>query len=126
MTPPLDTAALRKLLEAATPGPWHLYAKHKLVICKEDDFSIGQMSAGYPQAPLKEQEANAALIVAMRNALPALLDRLKELERDAARWRFVVSARNRTDIELASIDPTQPDEDFIAAIDAAMAEERKE
>lgn len=81
---------LRKLHEAATPGPWltqderdGMYAVWTrqphigtLALCQYEDIN--------GEFPAKD---NAALIVAMRNALPDLLDTIDRLtrERDEAR-----------------------------------------
>ena len=74
----IDTAALRALEQAATPGPWewnydaidecaHLYnGKQAIAYCYDEDG------------------ANFTAIAAMRNAMPAFLDEL-----DAARARIV-------------------------------------
>lgn len=58
----MDVEELRRLEAAATPGPWEKLHEY-----------WGQHS----QAPFSEQDANEALIVAMRNALPELLDLLE-------------------------------------------------
>lgn len=88
---------LRALLAKATPGPWRLrltdlerpdYAeidgdRHgalaTVVYRMEDDKRFGKNSP--------ENEANAALIVAAINALPALLDRLEKAEGELAEAR---------------------------------------
>lgn len=86
MTAPLtpeQLADLRRLLEAATAGEW------EAVI--DDDVApwvrahIGGAAVAVCEAAMRDasSDADAALIVAMRNALPALLDAARE--RDEAR-----------------------------------------
>lgn len=90
----MNTEKLRELLGAATPGPWSVVADpshyHTLSTVVGGyrglrDFQFRAEIGG--QASWKEQEANAALIVAAVNALPALLARLEAAERvvEAAR-----------------------------------------
>lgn len=66
------TAKLRALLEKATPGPWN--------VRPNDD--AGQVRAGVRVLALtagEQRMSDAALIVAMRNELPAILDALDAL-----------------------------------------------
>jgi hypothetical protein len=58
---PIDT--LRKLLEAGTPGPWYVSATDFL--CSRDRDVVGPVHDLSP--------TDVALIVALRNAAPALL-----------------------------------------------------
>lgn len=91
-----DIAALRALEKAATPGPWliesdgivtsaalpppeHWPGEHSEIIGSTDVRRIVQTDSGY----YPPREADAALIVAMRNALPALLDALDEATKPA-------------------------------------------
>ena len=75
----IDTKPLRELMQKATPGPWCHFGPHR--------DAIGYMPDGkYEDVPWynasKQSDGNdAALIVAMRNELPALLDRIERLER---------------------------------------------
>lgn len=72
--PPLDVARLRRMLEAATPGPW----KSPEGWCiQSPKYAVAITTRG------PGQKRDAALIVAARNALPALLDAAEE--RDALR-----------------------------------------
>lgn len=69
----IDIDELRKLLAAATPGPWVL---NNIVvsayICRSTDGHAFESILGL---------TNAELIVAVVNALPELLDRLERYER---------------------------------------------
>lgn len=69
-----DIATLRKLLAEATPGPW------------DEDTCLIQacaFSGGHAHAEFIEP-TDATLIVALRNAAPALLDELERLRAEAA------------------------------------------
>lgn len=73
MTPPLDVAALRALLEAGTPGPWSLDpCSNGGAILRRGQDSVRHMQSHLQIAP----ESDAELIVAAVNALPALLAEL--------------------------------------------------
>lgn len=82
-------ARLRKALAMATPGPWRIYhsGAPRTISADYGDINciIAHTSAGkraWAAAP--HGEANAALIVATVNALPALLDLIEQhLEPDA-------------------------------------------
>jgi hypothetical protein len=86
MTTPIPTiAALRELLAKATPGEWLVEsreAKHDHAI---NGYGWDELATVYGREVVDEEgdaegRANAELIVAMRNALPALLDRLEAAE----------------------------------------------
>lgn len=91
MTTTETIAKLRKLLAEATPGPWETDAWPRVDDVSEDVHFIrgvgqqkNQWIASCPEADdgvqLLRNMDNAELIVAMRNELPALLDRLEKLE----------------------------------------------
>lgn len=70
---------LRGLAEKATPGPWHYAEREGRFLFKIMSASVYVAETSWHDAspiyPTKVgSEANFALIVAMRNALPALLD----------------------------------------------------
>lgn len=80
-------AELERMEKAASPGPWHAFGraedgKMPIVEFGHPDNPTGDYggflygSTGYSPLP----EENAALIAAMRNALPALIARIRELE----------------------------------------------
>lgn len=99
MTRP-DLDALAALLERATPGPWDLgeFDEQGGYDCMTSGISCGPASIDgktygerymepLPPAAQMRMIADAALIVAAVNALPALIARVRELEqeRDEAR-----------------------------------------
>lgn len=97
MTPPEETAALERVLAEATPLPWQALVvddEELLTVLQEDACAITDRVAGLiftqavpganghgqtlatinaRRATLEQDKANAALIVAAVNALPALL-----------------------------------------------------
>lgn len=88
MTPALDTAEGRRLLEKATPGPWsEVHGKHASFI-RTLRYSSGEVARcdrwrDEAYGPTEEQsKANAALIVYAVNNLPALLSAVAALERE--------------------------------------------
>lgn len=82
----MTDAELRALVAKATPGPWTCFYKSKY-----DEWHVGVPMAGSSMKwgifddgiRTDNPEADARLIVAAVNALPALLDRLEAAERDA-------------------------------------------
>ena len=91
MTPPVDIAGLRALAEKATPGPWGLDGEPGGDLCT-DDCEVGGFVDGRPVVLLRVNVrrggmANAAFIAAARSAVPALCDRVEELERENAYLR---------------------------------------
>ncbi len=77
---------LRRLEAEATPGEWSY--KSKYVFAGKNCIALTDTD----NAPDRRMEANAALIVAMRNALPELL-RALEAARELADWcEFEVGA----------------------------------
>lgn len=101
MTAPTDQeiAKLRRLLEAATPGPWfvHDFADPRvserpgpqdiMISCSwPDTITIAFMGNGLTGA-LSEARTNATLFVAMRNTLTGLLDAYEARGRAIERLR---------------------------------------
>jgi hypothetical protein len=74
------TDELRALAEAATPGPWEIDWEEN---DGPESYPIGfraEDAVGHDVGNFDGSEADAALIVAACNALPALLDRLDKAE----------------------------------------------
>ena len=102
MTAPLDLAALRALVEQATPLPWahdrsgvfHVESLGPILdedrTRKGNAVGIGRVGDTYPRGDNHPTE-NMALIAAAVNALPALLDELEGLRADAARLDWLQS-----------------------------------
>ena len=75
MTDAVDVEGLRTLLEKAAKGPWRVGPVDDTVVTGPDHLEIAAIDGDYNDPDLwPVMEANAALIVAARNALPALLD----------------------------------------------------
>lgn len=127
---PVDLKELRRLHEAATPGPWCAHTpdwdedtESQMSISMKsymDDSAcyrtvdlIEAYSDFYPEdADYEEAVANVQLIAAARNALPELLDRLEAAEAKVARLRErhtppeIVDEIRRTQAEVATMDPS--------------------
>lgn len=81
-----DTDKLRELLAKATPGPWQaddgdggmwgVFADSADGDCDAISYMLEPTAPGYRSLRPEHDEANAALIVAAVNALPALLSTL--------------------------------------------------
>lgn len=80
-TPTTDTQRLRELLAEATPGPWSTYDAYHIgsnnIRLFHTSYYIG--SIGNSDATKVQNEMDAELIAALRNAAPALLDELDDL-----------------------------------------------
>ena len=82
MTPnELDIDALEALEKAATPGPWKTHLVDDTCICASDGCEVATTcdEDGYNIA-YERMEADAAFIVALRNAAPALIAAYRERE----------------------------------------------
>jgi hypothetical protein len=87
----IDLDRLEELAGAATPGPWKtnvtVFSERDVVITdwlKEGSHLVLadlSFECTYVGLTLEERRANARLIVALRNALPAILAKLREGER---------------------------------------------
>jgi len=85
-----DIAALRALMAKATPGPWATESEEALKVKDSNGDSIAMMYWTHLRGRRISEEvsANASLIAAAVNALPALLS----LAEDAARMRAALEA----------------------------------
>lgn len=115
---------LRELLAKATPGPWKAELARTLVHIAGAG-PVCSISVSPPRVPEKHIRnetvrtagANAALIVAAVNALPALLDRLTTAERERDEARAALEERREfveTRARLAIV-PVEPTEAMLAA-----------
>jgi len=107
----MDTKELRELLEKATPGPWAEHTHY----CSFDYSASRAFGAGpdhlakhsgcaipddHPQAI-----TDAQLIAAAVNTLPALLDRVEELEDAASELLETADLRGDADLPHPEDDP---------------------
>jgi len=106
---PERIAELRALLAKATPGPWAV-GKHKSDVgVAGEDFGAGYPARAGTVASLYDGEyiknprsvEDAALIVAMRNALPALLDAAERLGKVGSAGNMFASTMPTT-VDLAA------------------------
>jgi hypothetical protein len=89
----IDTAKVRKVCEAATPGPWQVYDScswRRIGLAREHKeilWPSTNRSDGHPELDGINREADLEFIVTARTALPEVLDALDaaEKERDEAR-----------------------------------------
>ena len=92
MTDELNLDELERLERAATPGPWtsHRPGRYGEVLATESEWTNGYYGFLVAQScgPL-----NAEFIVAARNALPALIRRIRELEQNLADARNELEMR---------------------------------
>lgn len=96
----LDLEKLERLAKAATPGPWAVDDEStqdfgRLYVAKgRTGKLLGRIAEVFENCLVRdkaERESNAQFIAAARNALPALIARIRELEQDAARLDFIES-----------------------------------
>jgi septal ring factor EnvC (AmiA/AmiB activator) len=105
----IDTNELRRLAQAATPGPWYVTGKlTRYVEARIDGGLIQEVAACGPTKADDgygpQQEANARLIAAANPAaISELIDRLEEAEKELAELRssmkFRTSLIGRTEAE---------------------------
>ena len=75
----VDVAALRKLHEAATPGPWERFGVS--INPRAQHQGSGPERAAKSASFATAYRSDAAFIAALRNAAPALLDAAEALQR---------------------------------------------
>ena len=82
----IDLDELERLAKAATSGPWEVVDAR--VFLDDEDLEIrnGQHCIGFGSG-----EANAAYIVAACNAVPELIARVRELERQREALAFLLA-----------------------------------
>lgn len=93
-----ERTALRALLAAATPEPWRAYSGHdecgaRTVLAPETGVGGGEYDhVGEVYVVVDARPDDVAVIVALRNAAPALIDALDRAERVEAAARAYVAA----------------------------------
>lgn len=141
MTTTLDLDELERLEKAATPGPWAHYGHHttgKLWLYGTADYAnhprIALIEEGlnYGQDVPATESANADLITAMRNALPALIAAARETERmwsmHAEYVRDALAEQARFDaaearIKVLEADIARKDEALRLVLEVGLADE---
>ena len=111
----IDTKELRRLAQAATPGPW--YATGKLTRYVEARIDGGLIQEVAACGPTKadggygpQQEANASLIAAANPAaITELLDRLEAAEKECDALRKGWNDAIRQAMDYAQPAPSVPD-----------------
>lgn len=119
-----DIARLRALEAAASAGPWELdeLDKNGQRVIRQEHIELATFWHHSVGSIEKEMEANAALTVAMRNALPSLLARIEALTVERDQWQSraqtawdQMDADMRRSIEtaIAALEPEVPMSDAI-------------
>ena len=119
-----DIARLRALEAAASAGPWELdeLDKNGQRVIRQEHIELATSWHHSVGSIEKEMEANAALTVAMRNALPSLLARIEALTVERDQWQSraqtawdQMDADMRRSIEtaIAALEPEVPMSDAI-------------
>ncbi len=92
-----DIEKLRELLAAATPGPWkHIPGKRMVFVVAPECHVYSNRDNDDGEGPyhpntIKRWNADAALIVAAVNALPAMCNEIDALRADRDRMREALS-----------------------------------
>jgi len=118
MTRP-DLDALAALLAKATPGPWRAQCGEYGVVIVDGPPS-GPFLIEVTDAPSDgrdQSSADATLIVAAVNTLPALIKRVRELERD--RESAALAMRERAAQACAALKVNRPSDPLANAFDGA-------
>lgn len=90
---PTDLDALAALAREATAGPWFRPIANDTAI-RSDDVDIAQTVGAY-ELEWQRMEADAAYIAAANPAaVLALIARVRELEGDAGRFKWILSRRS--------------------------------
>lgn len=92
-----STAAVTRLIENVTPGPWSLTDRGAGVITSQHESAVA-VACGAGTRTLTEARANAAFIAAARDLVPALL-----AERDAALAEVARLSTPPDDAEVAEL-----------------------
>lgn len=134
---------LRRLAEAATPGPWKECGHARggcscgMVWSRAADLPVAEAWRGDQEAPepAEGSKANAAFIAAANpSAILSLLDELEQYRKDAERYRWLREQEAEQGLAVLHVSgwerpatcwaTTYPDAELLdAAIDAAMAKE---
>lgn len=94
---------LEALLEKATPGPWKrmadTHAPYEVdCVCDNEGRCIASMDSRGAMASPEEMNANGKLIIALRNAAPALIARIRGLEAERTWMDISTAPKDGTEI----------------------------
>ncbi len=95
MSAPVDTGALRELLEKATPGGWKVVIDINGRSCIQGAGSYSV--ADFYQAPAGDARSTAELVALTFNALPALLAEVERRRADEAELVSMLQRWNALD-----------------------------
>lgn len=135
MTP--DLKELERLARAATPGPWTYDGDtwELSAPSRKGKVEIATIETGWTEPMESEQQANIAYILAANPAaILSLIAELEQVKKDAERYRWLAASCRSTSEHWGGrwsiiIDGPAPkshdsEDDFDAAIDAAIAKEQ--
>lgn len=122
-------AALRKLAEEATPGPW--YCKHKnevwssIVLDEGSDcgFIDAWSSPIIEDVQCSAEQLSSYIAAANPSTILSMLDYIDALEKDAGRYRWLIEQhwiQSEVDWRMIPTDQESTIAQLDAAIDAAM------
>lgn len=112
----LSLSDLRALVSAATPGPWRVEVDESGFVTVLDGDGMFVVEAGC----VGHDDPDTILIAAARTALPELLDRLEQAERDRDEARAIAEVRSWP---LMSTVATEAERDSLRAQLAAKTAE---
>ena len=118
MTRP-DLDALEALAAKATPGPWW-QEPFGLIVSQNENESGKRAFIAAPTG-----DANATLIVAAVNTLPALIKRVRELERERQNYRAMRDNGGSTHWDIAEVGAICHSECAVAQIQRLAARVRE-
>ena len=133
----LDLKELERLARAATPGPWTYDGDtwELSAPSRKGKVEIATIETGWTEPMESEQQANIAYILAANPAaILSLIAELEQAKKDAERYRWLAGHCRSTSEHWGGrwsivVDGPAPkshdsEDDFDAAIDAAIAKEQ--
>lgn len=126
VAPGLDLDAVERAERAMTPGPWrHGSVERHHVFCSEGDRSLLCPEAGRVLLRMNEHfphDSDAAGIVALRNAAPALIAEVRALRAKLAEVReLIVDTEHESSCAIGPYDAAQNGADCSCTVGAIAA-----